>query len=267
MSGRLRLPGARSLHGAAWRLWAPAIGLLAAAGLARGAEPARQPEHAAPTHATPAHGEAGGAGRPAAPVSRFEPPEPGSYALPPIETLADHTLLDPQGRPAPLLDPAEGGLSFVSFIYLSCTHACPAATAVLQQLDRRVREDARLAGRVELVTVSFDPARDTPTAMARFREQLVHHGRWRFLTARSPEAMAPVLEAFGQDAMPLLAADGDPTGKLRHVLKVFLVDDANRVRNIYSAGFLDPRVLANDALTLLGEGTRTDTRQLSGRGP
>lgn len=267
MSEGWRGEGRRGRGVASRGRYGTALRLVVAAGLALGAAPGGHPEQAGEASPASAHETGGGAGVPPGQASRFEPPEPGSYALPPIQTLADHTLLDPEGRPAPVLDPAEGGLSFVSFVYLSCTHACPAATAVLQQLDRRVSQDPRLAGRVELVTVSFDPARDTPAAMARFREQLVHRGRWRFLTASSPEAMAPVLEAFGQDAMPLLAADGDPTGKLRHVLKVFLVDDANRVRNIYSAGFLDPRVLANDALTLLGEDARTDRRRLSGRGP
>jgi hypothetical protein len=34
---------------------------------------------------------------------------------------------------------------------------------------------------------------------------------------------------------------------------VFLVDDSRRVRNVYSSGFLDVRLLVNDALTVLGE--------------
>jgi hypothetical protein len=36
------------------------------------------------------------------------------------------------------------------------------------------------------------------------------------------------------------------------VLKIFLVDDAGRVRNIYSTGFLDVRLLLADLETLLG---------------
>ena len=192
---------------------------------------------------------------PAAPAPdaapRFEPPEPGSYALPPLATLERYTLLDPEGRPAPLLELAPGEVAFVSFVYLSCTDACPAATATLQRLDRRAAADPRLAGRVELVTVSFDPARDDPAAMARFREQLAHRGSWRFLTAADAAGIAPVLRAFGQDVTPRLMDEGHAGGRLRHVLKVFLVDDARRIRNVYSTGFLDPRVLVNDALTVL----------------
>jgi protein SCO1/2 len=51
----------------------------------------------------------------------------------------------------------------------------------------------------------------------------------------------------------MVGPDGDWTGDLRHVLKVFLVDGRGRIRNIYSTGFLDIRILENDAVTLLAE--------------
>ena len=38
---------------------------------------------------------------------------------------------------------------------------------------------------------------------------------------------------------------------LRHVLKVFLVDANRDVRNIYSAGFLDTRLILADIETVL----------------
>jgi protein SCO1/2 len=50
----------------------------------------------------------------------------------------------------------------------------------------------------------------------------------------------------------LVSDDGKETGILRHVMKVFLVDSKGDVRNIYSAGFLDSRILLNDLQTVLG---------------
>jgi cytochrome oxidase Cu insertion factor (SCO1/SenC/PrrC family) len=140
----------------------------------------------------------------------------------------------------------------VSFVYLSCTDACPMATAVLQRVDQVVAGDPRLAGRVALVTVSFDPLRDTPEKMAAFQTRAAPRGRWRFLTAKAPAALAPVLAEFGQDR---LAAPGEGEGAavVGHTLKVFLLDGEGRIRNVYSTGFLDARVLVNDLLTVLGE--------------
>jgi hypothetical protein len=61
-----------------------------------------------------------------------------------------------------------------------------------------------------------------------------------------------VLADFGQDAVRLRAANGDTTGRIRHVLKVFLVDAGGRIRNVYSTGMLDERLVLADLLTVLG---------------
>jgi cytochrome oxidase Cu insertion factor (SCO1/SenC/PrrC family) len=187
-----------------------------------------------------------------APAPRFEPPAPGTYELPPILRVAPHELLNPEGEPAPLLSLKEGEAALVSFVYLGCPDACPIATSVLQQVDRRISERPELAGRVVLVTVSFDPAHDRPEQMGRLARSLAPRGRWRFLTAEDPATLVPVLEDFGQDAVEV-AAGGDPAARFSHVMKVFLVDGESRVRNVYSAGFLDARVLVNDLLTVIEE--------------
>jgi protein SCO1 len=171
---------------------------------------------------------------------RFEAPAPGSYELPPILAVKEHRLLDEQGRDTALLGLAPGEAALVSFVYLSCPDACPMATAALGRLDAQLAERPALARRVQLVTVSFDPANDPPARMAALRESLAPRGRWRFATAASESAIAPVLADFGQD------------GTKSHVLKIFLVDGAGRVRNIYSTGFLDVRLLLADLETVLG---------------
>jgi len=185
---------------------------------------------------------------------RFEPPPPGSYALPPIQRVSEARLLGSDGEPAPLLGLGSGEVAVISFVYLSCGEACPLATATLHSLDADLAADPDLARRVQLVTISFDPVRDTPEAMARLERGLHPKGRWRFLTARDAQQIAPVLADFGQDAV-WLPSEGDAAApdRLRHVLKVFLVDDTGAVRNIYSTGLLDRRLLVNDLKTVLGE--------------
>ncbi|MEM7410795.1 MAG: SCO family protein [Myxococcota bacterium] len=195
----------------------------------------------------------GGFGHAADPpgVARFEAPAAGTYELPPIDRVSEHGLLDSSGGTAPLLGLAAGEVALVSFVYLSCGEACPLATATLHRLDRLLASDAALASRVQLVTVSFDPARDTPERMAELAQGLAPKGRWRFLTAEDTESLAPVLADFGQDAV-WLPPGGVAPERLRHVLKVFLVDADRRVRNIYSTGFLDVRLVINDVRTVLG---------------
>ena len=181
---------------------------------------------------------------------KYQAPPPGSYELPPIDRVADHVLLGVDGAPAPLLDLADGEAALVSFVYLSCGEACPLATATLHRVDRLLAGDAGLAPRVKLVTVSFDPQRDTPERMAALAHNLRPKGRWEFLTAAGPDALAPVLADFGQDAV--WVPEAEASERLRHVLKLFLVDDQGRVRNIYSTGLLDERLVINDLRTVTG---------------
>ena len=77
-------------------------------------------------------------------------------------------------------------------------------------------------------------------------------GDWRFLTAPNDAELAPVLRSFGQDVVRMAAPGEADADVLRHVLKVFLVDANGDVRNIYSTGFLDTRLILADVETLLG---------------
>lgn len=182
---------------------------------------------------------------------RFEAPAPGSYALPAIDHVNDHELLGPAGLPERLLAIGRGELALVSFVYLQCGEACPLSTALLHQVDRALARDPALARSVELVTVSIDPVRDTPAAMAALRDRMAPRARWRFLTAQSPGSLQSLLVDFGQDAVWIPGGSNAPDS-LRHVLKVFLVDADGAVRQIYSTGFLDQRLVLADLRTLLG---------------
>jgi cytochrome oxidase Cu insertion factor (SCO1/SenC/PrrC family) len=183
------------------------------------------------------------------PVARlFAPPPPGSYELPVIAQVGDHWLLDSSGERGRLLDLGAGQVGFVSFVSGSCAEACPLAFSALQRLDRELAALPGLASRVRLVTVSFDPDRDTPARMGEFRRHFAPAADWRFLTAPDVQRIEPVIGDFGQD---VLRSSAD-SRVVEHVLKVFLVDSDGGVRNVYSAGFLDAEILRNDAATVLG---------------
>ncbi|HWP67565.1 MAG TPA: SCO family protein [Candidatus Limnocylindria bacterium] len=182
----------------------------------------------------------------------FTPPPPGSYELPPIDTVADHAVLDADGTETTLAAVIGDRLAVVSFIYGSCAEAagCPVSTAALHRLDRLLAADPALAREVRLVTVSFDPARDTPARMAAMRARHAPRSDWRFVTTRDAAMLQPLLDDFGQGISELRYPDGTPTGVFRHVLKVFLLDRRRRVRNVYSVGFLHPELVLNDLRTV-----------------
>ena len=192
---------------------------------------------------------------PPGPPLLFEPPPVGSYELPVIQRVSEHWLLASDGSRAPLPGIGEGEVAVVAFVFTRCADACPLALAILQRVDRALAARPELAGRAHLVTVSFDPAHDTPERMAELRGHLAPRGRWSFLTAPDAAALAPVLEDFGQGVVETTGEGAADAVRLQHVLKVFLVDGRGGVRNIYSTGFLEAAILVNDVATVLaGDG-------------
>ena len=188
-------------------------------------------------------------------VPEYAPPEPGTYTLPPIDDVADHPLVGSDGRPTTLYAVTRDRVAVVAFVYTSCAEAtgCPVSTGVLQRLDGDVAADPALRRRVRLVTLSFDPERDTPARLASARALHEPRTDWVFATAPDEAQLGPLLADFGQPVARLRFDDGRWTGLYRHVLKVFLVDRRHRVRNVYSTGFLHPALILNDVRTVLLE--------------
>ena len=185
----------------------------------------------------------------------YAPPEPGTYALPSIDDVGDHPLVGSDGRPTTLYAVTRDRVAVVAFVYTSCAEAtgCPVSTGVLQRLDGDVAADPALRRRVRLVTLSFDPERDTPARLASARALHEPRTDWVFATAPDEAQLGPLLADFGQPVARLRFDDGRWTGLYRHVLKVFLVDRRHRVRNVYSTGFLHPALILNDVRTVLLE--------------
>jgi cytochrome oxidase Cu insertion factor (SCO1/SenC/PrrC family) len=183
----------------------------------------------------------------------YAPPPPGSYRLPPIDDVADHPLVGSDGRRTTLYALTRGRVAVVAFVYTSCAEAtgCPVSLGVLHHLDDAIATDPTLRDRVILVSLSFDPGRDTPARLASARALHEPRTSWPFATAPDEATLAPLLADFGQPVARLRFPDGSWTGLYRHVLKVFLVDTRHRVRNVYSTGFLHPQLILNDIRTVL----------------
>jgi cytochrome oxidase Cu insertion factor (SCO1/SenC/PrrC family) len=183
----------------------------------------------------------------------YELAAPGSYNLPRIKPAAGARLLDETGKALDLSQLFGGRLTVLAFMYTRCGDACPLAALRLADLQQLAAEDAAVARQVQILSLSFDPDYDTPEVMADYADLVrppeVAAPRWRFLTARSREAIAPLLEAYNQPIARKADPD-DPSGPLSHLLRVFLIDGEGFIRNIYSADFLDARLLMSDLRTL-----------------
>lgn len=193
------------------------------------------------------------------PPAGFTPPPAGSYALPPIQSAPDGPVLDQSGRTHRLAALTRGRITLLNLVYTRCTDpdGCPLATWALAAVRARLREDAALRGRVQLASLSFDPAHDRPEVLADYAKRMgVRAGepRWWFLTARNATELRPLMDGFGQDLRVAADSKAVPgTEEFSHTLKVFLIDAHGAVREIYTSAYLMPEVVVNDIRTLAAE--------------
>jgi protein SCO1 len=187
----------------------------------------------------------------------YDPPTPGSYTLPVVKVAADGALLDTNNKAVNLRDLTRGRITVLSFIYTRCAapKACPYATGILGQLHDLTAKNDTLAKNMRLVSVSFDPEHDTPQHLAAYSENVRQEKsgcEWRFLTAKSHAELEPILAAYDQ-TVDKRSNPRDPQGPLYHTVRVFLIDRESCIRNIYSSGTLDLRLVLADVRTLLLE--------------
>jgi len=188
------------------------------------------------------------------PALDFEPPAAGTYVLHRIMPAPEGRVLGLDGRARPLSSYTRGKITLLGFIYTTCVdpNGCPLAYRVFDALKESIAATPPLHGKVRFVTLSFDPLRDTPDAMQQYAgSRAVEKGaglRWYFLTTRSARELRPLVEGFGQDVQ-----SSRGRSELSHVLKVFLIDRAGDIREIYTSNFLHPEMVLNDIRTLLAE--------------
>jgi cytochrome oxidase Cu insertion factor (SCO1/SenC/PrrC family) len=108
---------------------------------------------------------------------------------------------------------------------------------------------------MRLVSMSFDPGTDTPERMGAYARMAGNQkgaAEWHFITTSSSDKLRPILAAYGQ-AVGVKRNPSDPAGPLNHTLRVYLIDAAGNLRNIYSSGTLDVRLVLADVKTLMLE--------------
>ena len=153
-------------------------------------------------------------------------------------------LTDSSGRPFELAS-LRGKAVLVSFVFTTCTGNCPATTNNLVVV-RNALERAGLWGtRVEFVSITLDPRRDTPEVLRDYAQLYrIDPASWHFLTGPTDRVLS-VVAAWG------MWVRTTPTGTLDHPSRIFLVDPRGRQREIYSLDFLRPATVLQDVRTVL----------------
>ncbi|RRA49880.1 redoxin [Acidipila sp. EB88] len=162
-------------------------------------------------------------------------PVPQSLMKPlvPGEAVPDFAFLDQDAKTVHLSD-FHGKLLLVTFVYTHCplSDYCPRMSRNFAEIDKSLAATGPLYAATHLLTVSFDPARDTPAALRSYggaytgnyvNETFAH---WTF--AAPPEAeLARVLDFFDVGSVPA------PGGTLTHTLSTVEIGPDGRILKWY----------------------------------
>jgi protein SCO1/2 len=164
-----------------------------------------------------------------------------------IRTAPAFTLTTQDERPLRWAD-LRGKVVLVSFVFTTCNGTCPATTHRMSAVAQKLREQGLFKGdAVRLVSITLDPARDTPSALRRYMQLYdADPAHWTFLTG-APKQVARVIAGWGMWTRP------GPNGQLDHPSRIFLVDPRGRVREIYNLDFFKPDWVLEDVRLLLKE--------------
>jgi len=140
--------------------------------------------------------------------------------------LPDATFLDESGH-AFRLSALRGRPVLVEFFYTNCPAICGLLASQFQSLPDTLVEWPR-SPEVLLLSVSFDPARDTVTELADYAARLGADGRiWRFARVSDPDELRRLLDAFGVVVLP------DGAGGFVHNAAIYSVDADGRLAGVY----------------------------------
>ena len=165
--------------------------------------------------------------------------------LPRIGPAPEFTLTNQDGRRASL-SALRGKVVAITFIYTTCVDTCPLLTAKMASLQGRLGGD--FGPRVQFLSISVDPARDTPEVLKRYAEAHGAQGAgWTFLTG-TPAEIRTVAKHYG------VYYRKTPRGDVDHTFLTSLVDRDGILRVQYLGVRFDPNELLRDLQTLVREG-------------
>jgi protein SCO1/2 len=155
-------------------------------------------------------------------------------------------LVDADGK-ALSLGNYRGKVVLVSFLFTTCNGSCPATTHRLAKVQEELNRHPDLKDRVQILSITLDPQRDTPEMLRRYRSLYELDARtWSFATG-SIAQVRKTLAAWDMWARP------GANGQLDHPSRVYLLDPRQRIREIYNLDYLRVAWVIEDVELLLRE--------------
>jgi protein SCO1/2 len=145
---------------------------------------------------------------------------PSDAAVPetaPRITIPDVELLDQDGKKIHFYsDLVQGRVVVINFIFTTCTTICPPLGATFARVQKQF--DGRADSNVRFISISVDPATDTPERMKAWGAKFHAGPSWTFVTGQRP-LVNELLRALGnntaspQDHSPTVLIGNEARGQ------------------------------------------------------
>ena len=156
--------------------------------------------------------------------------------LKPGDTIPDGDFVDQNNRRASMKE-FRGSTVVLTFIYTRCPLPtfCPMMDRHFVTLQEHMKSDKTLK-KVHLVTVSFDPTRDTPAVLrAHAKELMADLSTWTFLTGK-PQAIDDFSAKFGV----FVVRNPNDERDITHNLRTAVIGPDGVVKKIYTGNEWTP---------------------------
>ena len=155
----------------------------------------------------------------------------GGSDLPVVSAAPAYTLEDLEGKKVTSEEAGGGKVRLVEFFFSNCADICPMTTANMVTIQKKLKADGLFGDKVEFVSVTFDPERDTPEQLKAYAESHgIDQNGWTILRGTETETWKTA-EEFGA------YVEKQPDGNFAHsITSLFLVDQDNNVRQVFKMG-------------------------------
>ena len=179
---------------------------------------------------------------------------PGCDRLSVKKSIADESyeLVDQDGNAIQFPEAYTGNVMLVGFVYTHCPDICPMITYNMRDIQQELKEEEDFM----LVSLSFDPERDTPDILHEYAQNYkLNQDNWRLLTggAEEVDAALETLEIKTLKSPTTFKEDGSQQYFIDHTDRVTLIDGSGDVRNTYIGSKMNQEQIISDIHKLLTE--------------
>ena len=169
-----------------------------------------------------------------------EAPPPRMEVLAPGETVPDVQLIDETGKRRRLSE-WRGKVVAVTFTYTRCPlpDFCPRLDRQFKEVQSLILGDGALRDRIALLSISFDPAFDTPAILQAHAKQVGADPRvWHFATGEQKD-----IDGFASRFGVLVVREPSNPSDITHNLRTGVIDSSGRVATILNGTDWQPAEL------------------------